>query len=130
MALRVLGAFKGSGFRLRLLQGNIADWQGDCIVNAANVQLEPSNLPDYWRHIGRKDVNSVLHARAGPGLAEECASLPLVAWEVSQQDRVACAPGWSANKSSTQLALITTPACAARALLKRRALRMPKLRRF
>eukprot|EP00931_Biecheleriopsis_adriatica_P012225 TRINITY_DN113347_c0_g1_i1.p1 TRINITY_DN113347_c0_g1~~TRINITY_DN113347_c0_g1_i1.p1 ORF type:complete len:236 (-),score=50.80 TRINITY_DN113347_c0_g1_i1:79-786(-) len=93
MPLRVFSIFKSPRLRLRLLRGNIAEWKGDCIVNAANVQLEPSQLPDYWRHIGRKDVNSALHASAGPGLAEECALLPKVPWSMTQQDRVASAPG-------------------------------------
>lgn len=79
--------------RLRLLQGDIADWAGDCVVNAANLQLEPSNLPNYWRHVGRSDVNTAIHQAAGPALAEECANLPKVPWEMKATDRVASAPG-------------------------------------
>jgi O-acetyl-ADP-ribose deacetylase (regulator of RNase III) len=85
----------GNGIRLRILQGNIAKWQGDCIVNAANMGLVPSNLPSYWRHEGRKDVNHAIHSQAGPGLAQECASLPAVVVSTSESDgpaRVASAP--------------------------------------
>merc|ERR1719310_1274476 len=74
MSLTTLRSFRKRGvdtMQLRLLRGDLAEWTGDCIVNAANPQLEPSRLPDYWRHIGRKDVNSAIHARAGPGLAAE-----------------------------------------------------------
>jgi O-acetyl-ADP-ribose deacetylase (regulator of RNase III) len=98
MALRVLNVFKSSTVRLRLLKGNIAAWQGDCLVNAANMQLVPSNLPDYWRHIGRKDVNTAVHEAAGPGLAEECALLPESKMESRvKADRVASAPASGAK---------------------------------
>ena len=65
MSLSLVAAFRYAGVRLRLLRGNIVHWQGDCIVNAANVHLEPSRQPEYWRHIGRRDVNSAVHDRAG-----------------------------------------------------------------
>ncbi|CAE7520449.1 unnamed protein product [Symbiodinium sp. CCMP2456] len=107
MSLSLVAAFRSAGVRLRLLRGNIVYWQGDCIVNAANVHLEPSRQPEYWRHIGRRDVNSAVHDRAGavpvlavsakmlgrPSLAKECLSLPLVESEASSEDWVASAPG-------------------------------------
>ncbi|OLP90703.1 O-acetyl-ADP-ribose deacetylase MACROD2 [Symbiodinium microadriaticum] len=93
MSLSLVAAFRYAGVRLRLLRGNIVHWQGDCIVNAANVHLEPSRQPEYWRHIGRRDVNSAVHDRAGPSLAKECLSLPLVESEASSEDWVASAPG-------------------------------------
>ena len=65
MSLSLVASFRYAGVRLRLLRGNIVYWQGDCIVNAANVHLEPSRQPEYWRHIGRRDVNSAVHDRAG-----------------------------------------------------------------
>ena len=79
---------------MRLLQGSIADWSGDVIVNCANQQLEPSTLPDYWRHVGRKDVNSPIHARVGPGLAEECAKVSKVRHFLKGEERVASAPAY------------------------------------
>lgn len=92
MVLRTLHVFKYGGLRLRLLRGNIAFWQGDCLVNAGNTQLVPSTLTEYWRHIGREDVNTAIYAAAGPDLADECASLPCAMVNDSKTDLVACAP--------------------------------------
>jgi O-acetyl-ADP-ribose deacetylase (regulator of RNase III) len=95
MALSVFSTFKCGDIRLRFLKGNIATWEGDCVVNAANMQLVPSTLPDYWRHRERKDVNSAIHAEAGPGLAKECSSLPAISecnFNITAADWVASAP--------------------------------------
>lgn len=63
--------------RMRLYKGNIIDFKGQCVVNAANELL-----------LGGGGVDGVIHQAAGPLLRKEKRNLSLCRWRSSHNKRI------------------------------------------
>ncbi|KAL3929502.1 MAG: hypothetical protein SGPRY_001933 [Prymnesium sp.] len=66
------------GLRLVIRLGCVAEGRASALVSSANDSLCGNQQPRYWRFENFNNVDATIRAHAGPELASDCASLPVV----------------------------------------------------